>query len=104
MRCSYLGRVGCHLGCLGVVPRCKQGVELAGEQLLSAGQVVADSHAESQVWVLQHVGDVGNDVLLLHTHRQHLGKQEAATVRARLEEQSPDCVDIDGTNKVLVSV
>lgn len=65
---QYLGSVGRHLGRLRVIPRSKERVELAGKQLLSAGEVVAYSHAQSQVWVLEHIGDVGNDVLLLYAH------------------------------------
>lgn len=73
-RGQYLGRIGRHLGGLGIIPRCKEGVELAGEQLLGPSEVVADRHAEGQVRVLEHIGDVGNDVFLLHAHRQHLGE------------------------------
>lgn len=65
---SYLGSVGRHLGGLGVIPRCEQRVEFAGKQLLGTGQVVTDGHAQGQVRVLEHVGDVGDDVLLLHAH------------------------------------
>ncbi|TNN69751.1 hypothetical protein EYF80_019983 [Liparis tanakae] len=53
---QYLGCIGRHLGSLGIVSRCKEGVELAGKQLLSTGKVVADRHAEGQVWVLEHIG------------------------------------------------
>lgn len=63
---KYLGCIGCDLGSLGVVASGKQVVELACKELFAASEVVADSQAESQVWILQHVGDVGNDVLLLH--------------------------------------
>lgn len=63
---KYLGCIGSDLSSLGVVASSKQVVELACKELFAASKVVADSQAESQVWILQHVGDVGDDVFLLN--------------------------------------
>ena len=68
----YLGSARCDLGGLWVVSRPEECVELANEEVFGAGQVVARSHAQRQVGILQRVGDVLNDVLLFHTYRQHL--------------------------------
>lgn len=72
MLTEYLWRIGGDLGGLGVVAGSKQVVELACKELFSSGQVVADGQAKSQIWILEHVRDVRDDVLLFHADRQHL--------------------------------
>lgn len=72
MLTEYLWRIGSDLGGLGVVAGSKQVVELACKELFSSGQVVADGQAKSQIWILEHVRDVWDDVLLFHADRQHL--------------------------------
>lgn len=72
MQTGYLWCIGSDLGGLGVVAGSEQVVELACKELFSSGQVVADSQAKSQIWILEHVRDVWDDVLLFHTDRKHL--------------------------------
>ena len=48
-----LGSVGSHLGGLAVCATPEELIELCDEQLISAAQVVADSHAERQVAVVE---------------------------------------------------
>lgn len=68
----YLWCIRSHLGSFRVIAPCKKVVEFAGEELLGTCQVVADGHPKGQVGVLKYVGDVRDDVLFLHTDRQHL--------------------------------
>lgn len=72
----YLWCIGGHLGSLRVVARCKQVIELACKELFSASQIVADSYAQGQIRILQHIGDVGDDVFLLYAYWQHLGHRD----------------------------
>ena len=69
---AHLGRTSGHLGRLSVLPVLEQIVELADEQILGAGQIVPGGHSQRQIRILQRVGDVLDDIILLDTYRQYL--------------------------------
>ena len=70
---THLGCFGSHLSRLGELALTEQHVELAYKELLSSGQVVASGNAKSKVRVTKSVGDIGNEVGIIYTHRENLG-------------------------------
>ena len=50
----------------------EESVELSDKQLLSTSKVITCSHAQGKVRVLEHVADIGNNILLVHTHTKYL--------------------------------
>ena len=70
---THLGCFGSHLSRLRELALTEQHVELADKELLGSGQVVASGDAKSKVRVTKSVGDVGNEVGIINTHRENLG-------------------------------
>ena len=66
------GSIGRDLGRLGVLSVLEEHVELANKEILGARQIIAHSHAQRELWILQHAVDVGYDVFLVDGYGQHL--------------------------------
>lgn len=57
-----------------VITNLEESIELAHKEILCSCKVVTGCNAESKVWVLQHIGNVRDNVLFIHTHTQYLKK------------------------------
>lgn len=51
-------------------------VEFPHKEVFCTSQVVSCGNAQGQVWVLEDIGDVSDDVLLIHTDTQHLKQRQ----------------------------
>ena len=65
---EYLRGFGCHFSGLRKLSLVEESIELLYQKLLSPGQIVPGGNAKGQLRVAEGVGDVRDDVLLIHTH------------------------------------
>lgn len=69
---ATFGRIGGDFSSLGVLSILEEHIELAHEEVLGSRKVVTYSHAQRQLWILQHTVDVRYNVFLVHGDREHL--------------------------------